>query len=95
MQVEVVVILISTLGSLVGTFSGIVVSSRITTYRLKELEKKVEKHNNVIERMAAIEIKTSNIFDSLELAHSRISEVKEIANVNREKISVLEVSKGN
>ena len=36
-------------GSLIGTFAGIITSSKLTDYRLKELEKKQDKHNQVIE----------------------------------------------
>lgn len=46
----VIIGLISGAASIVGTFSGILVSSKLTNYRLEQLEKKVEKHNNVIER---------------------------------------------
>lgn len=68
MQVEIIVILISTLGSLIGTFSGIVVSSKLTAYRLEQLEKKVNKHNNLVERMALAE-------SSLRSVHKRIDEI--------------------
>lgn len=68
MQVEVVVILISTLGSLVGTFSGIVVSSKLTAFRLKQLEEQVNKHNNLVERMALAE-------SSLKSVHKRVDEI--------------------
>ncbi len=37
--------LISLVGTLVGTFGGILVSSKLTNYRIEQLEKKVEKHN--------------------------------------------------
>jgi hypothetical protein len=42
--------LLPVIGSLVGTFAGIVTSARLTNYRLEKLEQKVDKHNNVIER---------------------------------------------
>ena len=38
------------LGVAIGTFGGIVASSKLVNYRLQELEKKVDKHNSVIER---------------------------------------------
>lgn len=34
---------------------GILVSSKLTLYRLEQLEKKVDKHNNLIERMYKVE----------------------------------------
>ena len=40
----------SLLGTLAGTFGGILVSNKLTTYRIEQLEKKVAAHNNVVER---------------------------------------------
>ena len=51
----VIVALVSLGGTLVGTFSGIVVSSRLTAYRLEQLEKKVDKHNKLVEWRAEAE----------------------------------------
>lgn len=47
--------LFSLIGTLIGTLGGILVSGKLTNYRLGELEKKVEKHNSVIERVFKIE----------------------------------------
>ena len=48
---------IGIVGSGIGAFAGIVVNSKMTNYRLEQLEKKVEKHNNVIERITTAEEK--------------------------------------
>lgn len=55
MPIEVIVALITLLGTLIGTFSGIVVSSKLTNYRIEQLEKKVDKHNQVVERVYRLE----------------------------------------
>lgn len=47
----VIVGLLSLVGTLSGTFGGIMASSRLTTYRLKKLEEKVDAHNSLIDRM--------------------------------------------
>lgn len=47
----VIVGILSFLGTLIGAFSA----SRLSTYRIEQLEKKVEKHNNIIERMYKVE----------------------------------------
>jgi hypothetical protein len=39
------------IGTLVGTFGGIITGTKLMNYRIQQLEKKVEKHNNVVERM--------------------------------------------
>jgi len=51
----VTVALISLAGTLAGSFSGVIVSNRLTNYRLEQLEKKVDRHNQLIERMYAAE----------------------------------------
>ena len=40
----------SLIASLVGTFAGIITSTKLTNYQINELKKRVDKHNNVIER---------------------------------------------
>lgn len=53
----VIVGLLSLLGTIVGTFGGIVTSAKLTNYRIQQLEKKVEKHNNFAERIPVLEEK--------------------------------------
>ena len=57
MNSEVIAALISLLGAAVGTFGGIITSARLTNYRIRQLELRVEKHNGVVERTALIEEK--------------------------------------
>ena len=45
----------SLIGTLAGTFSGILVSNRLTTYRIEQLEKKVAAHNGIVERTYKLE----------------------------------------
>ena len=51
MSGEVVVALITLLGSAIGTIGGIFATNKMTAYRIEQLEKKVDKHNQVVERM--------------------------------------------
>lgn len=51
----VMVAVISGAFTLVGSMLGVVASAKMTNYRIAQLEKKVEKHNNVVERMFRIE----------------------------------------
>lgn len=51
MQSEIVIGILSLCGTLIGTIGGILASNRLTLYRLEQLEEKVSKHNNLIERM--------------------------------------------
>lgn len=45
----------SLVGTLAGTFGGILVSNRLTNYRIEQLEKKVAEHNSVVERTYKLE----------------------------------------
>lgn len=55
MSDAVLVALISGVFTLVGTIGGILAAAKMTTYRIEQLEKKVEKHNNVMERTFKLE----------------------------------------
>lgn len=52
---EIVIALLSLIGTAIGSGTGVIASSRLTNYRIQQLEKKVEKHNSVVERMAVAE----------------------------------------
>lgn len=51
MNTELIVAVISGLGTLAGSFAGIMASNKLTNYRIRRLEEKVDKHNSVIERV--------------------------------------------
>ena len=51
MQPEIIVGLLSCAGTIIGTLGGIMKASKLTNFRLQQLEDKVNKHNNIIERM--------------------------------------------
>lgn len=46
---------LSLLGTLAGTLGGILLSNRLTVYRLAQLEEKVNKHNSLVERTYVLE----------------------------------------
>ena len=62
MSTEIIVAIVSFAGTLVGTFGGIITSTRLTDFRIRALEKRVEKHTTFINRIPVIEeqIKVSN-----------------------------------
>lgn len=55
MPTEVIVSLISIVGTVCGSFFGVIASSKLTQYRIEQLEKKVNAHNNLIERTYKLE----------------------------------------
>lgn len=52
---DIIVALIALFGTMLGTFGGILTSSKLTNYRIEQLEKKVDKHNSFAERIPLIE----------------------------------------
>ena len=61
MQGEILVAGISFLGTCVGSWGGL----KLMSYRIEQLEKKVEKHNSVIERVFKLEQKVSDMEDNI------------------------------
>ena len=61
MDNTVIVAVISLVGTLFGSLGGIVVSSKLTAYRLEQLENRVAEHNNFARRMPVLEERIENI----------------------------------
>lgn len=55
MDTDVVVAMISLIGTLGGSLGGILVSSKLTNYRLQQLENRVAEHNHFAQRLPVIE----------------------------------------
>lgn len=51
----IVVALLSLAGTIIGSIAGILAANKLTVYRIEQLEKKVDKHNNIIERTYKLE----------------------------------------
>lgn len=64
---EVVIVgILSLIGTLIGTLGGILAANKLTNYRIEQLEKKVEKHNQVIERVYQLETHEAVIDEEIE-----------------------------
>ncbi|MBR6393045.1 MAG: hypothetical protein IKS12_07135 [Eubacterium sp.] len=66
---EVIVAILALVGTMSGTFGGIVTSSKLTAYRIEQLEHKVDKHNNFAERIPVIE-------EQIKVANHRIDDLE-------------------
>ena len=77
MSSDVITALIGLVGSGIGSVIGIICNTRLTAYRIKELEKKVDKHNTVVERTYKIEERLSVIDEEITVANHRISDLEE------------------
>jgi len=54
---EIIVAIIALAGTAIGSLGGILAANRLTTYRMEQLEEKVDKHNSVVERITVVEVK--------------------------------------
>ena len=76
MNDAVLVALISLIGTLGGTFGGIITAGKLTNYRIEQLEKKVEKHNNVVERVYVLEKHEAVIDEEIKVINHRINDLE-------------------
>ncbi len=67
------VALLSLLGTLAGSWMGVRQANRLVNYRLDELTKKVEKHNQLIERTAVLERDVETALNKLDELNRRVS----------------------
>ena len=81
MNSTVIVALISFAGTLLGTAGGIFASSKLTDYRLEQLEKKMENYSSVAARLPVVEEKLKNT-DRRLLKLERESSKAQYANMN-------------
>lgn len=72
----VIVAIISLIGTLGGTFGGIITASKLTNYRIEQLEQKVEKHNHVIERVYNLEKNEAVFEEEMRVANHRINDLE-------------------
>lgn len=77
MNLQIINTLLSLCGSLIGTFAGILATSKLTEYRIKKLEEKVEKHNHLIERMYRVEDKLELQDEKIKVINHRIRDLEE------------------
>ena len=64
--------ILSLVASLVGTFGGIITSTKLTNYQINELRKRVDKHNNVIERTYRLEEHCKYVDERIEKLESEV-----------------------
>ena len=61
MNDTVIIAVLSLIGTFFGSLSGVITSAKLTNFRLKQLENKVERHNNFAEKIPLLELKIKEI----------------------------------
>lgn len=77
MATEIIVALLSLTGTFIGSLSGVLAANKLTNYRIQQLEKKVEKHNEVIDRVYVLERKDAVETEEIKVINHRISDLEE------------------
>lgn len=70
MSETIIVAIIGFLGAVIGSAGGVMASAQLTNYRLEQLEKKVQLHNNVVERVYELEKEEALLEQRVEDLHS-------------------------
>jgi len=76
MTSEVLIAVLSLLGTAFGSVTGIMAANKLTNYRIAELEKKVDKHNTIIERFALLEQDNKTQWNRIDDLRSSMDEIK-------------------
>ena len=75
---EIAVALIASGGGVLGAFAGVIASAKLMTYRMGQLEKKVDKHNKFAERMPVVERDIQVVMqEQIRVANHRIQDLEE------------------
>ena len=77
MSESVIVAVLALIGTLGGTFGGILTANKLTNYRIEQLEKKVEKHNRVVERVYILEKNEAVMEEEIKVANHRIDDLEQ------------------
>lgn len=65
----ILVAVISGACTLLGSAFGVIASGKLTNYRLEQLEKQVQKHNNLVDRMYKVEKEQGELKQMVSLYH--------------------------
>ena len=76
MSDTVLVAIIGLAGSGIGSLIGVIASSKLTQYRIEQLEKKVDKHNNLVERMYSLEERVALNEEKIKVENHRIEDLE-------------------
>lgn len=79
---EIITTIISFIGTAIGAVTGILVSNRLSNYRIEQLEKKLDKYvNNVDEMRERLII----VEQSAKSAHHRLDDIAQQLNIHEKR----------
>lgn len=80
-MIETVIVAgLSLIGTLAGTFGGILTSNKLTGYRIEQLEKKLDgyadSHNDLMARVIKLEDRDNLLDEKINVANHRIADLE-------------------
>lgn len=72
----IITAVLALVGTTIGSIAGILTANKLTNYRIEQLEKKVDKHNSVIERMYDLESREEILEEKIKVANHRIDDLE-------------------
>lgn len=76
MTTEMTVVIIGAFATMISTVISVVMSNRNTIYRIEQLEKKVEKYNDLIERIGVLEKDNTAQWKRIDDLHDDIKAIR-------------------
>ncbi len=73
---SIIVAALALIGTLTGTYFSNRKGTALIAYRLEALEKKVQAHNNLVERMYQVEERTELQEEKIKVANHRIEDLE-------------------
>ena len=80
MTEAIIVALLGLAGTLIGSYLANRKSTALIAYRLEQLEQKVSKHNNLVERTYALEESVALLEERQKVANHRIDDLEKVHN---------------
>ena len=80
MTEAIIVAALGLVGTLVGSYLANRKSTALIAYRLEQLEQKVGKHNNLVERTYALEESVALLEERQKVANHRIDDLEKVHN---------------
>lgn len=72
---EIIVAIIALFGTLGGSYFGVMKSTSLVTYRLEQLEKKVDKHNNFAENIPLLTDRIKRLEEKADVQNKQVEQI--------------------
>lgn len=76
MAPSIITAILALVGTTIGSVAGILTANKLTNYRIEQLEKKVEKHNSVLEKLYGLESRTDVLEEKVKVANHRLEDLE-------------------